>query len=219
MPTTWVMPEVFLRHKGVTIWHIYKNNHADQGKRDYLFGWDDCCSDEADCFDVRDLPNPKKLDLSKDKNRRTVIKAAIEAGIVTDHGVFLPEEIQDPAELLRELVGWEATMGGWQAPCWERAKAYLRQNQAGNVAIKKARGNWPQIREDIYDALDKIRFHPVIAEYLNKRDDSVKWYKDSGRILERLVVRLITSRKARSASGRKKHTQRQTKLKRRRNEE
>lgn len=58
-------------------------------------------------------------------------------------------------------------------------------------ARKQPRRNWEADRERIYDALDKIRFHPVVADYLSSDGvDSVKWYKDAGRILEWLVKRL-----------------------------
>ena len=67
----------------------------------------------------------------------------------------------------------------------------------GSRGRKRARKLTRACQEVIYDALDKIRFHPVIAEHLNKRDDSVKWYKDSGRVLERLVSRLLARRERR----------------------
>jgi len=64
----------------------------------------------------------------------------------------------------------------------------------GGKGRKKARKLARACQEAIYDALDKIRFHPVIADHLNKSDDSVKWYKASGRVLERLVSRLLARR-------------------------
>ncbi len=60
-----------------------------------------------------------------------------------------------------------------------------------HTGCRKAK-DWSKIEEAIYDALDEIRFHPVIADHLNRDGvDSVRWYKDSGRILEQLVIRLI----------------------------
>ena len=31
-------------------------------------------------------------------------------------------------EALRDLLGWEAEQGNWEAPCWDRARAALGQN-------------------------------------------------------------------------------------------
>ena len=60
-----------------------------------------------------------------------------------------------------------------------------------HTGCRKAK-DWNKIEEAIYDALDEIRFHPAIAEHLNREGvDSVRWYRDAGRILEQLVIRLI----------------------------
>ena len=47
-------------------------------------------------------------------------------------------------------------------------------------------------QEQIYDALDRIRSHPVINDFLYQNGvDSERWYQDSGRILENLAACLI----------------------------
>ena len=84
----------------------------------------------------------------------------------------------------------------------------VRQGHGGSPS-KGAMKSWRQIHEDIYDALDLIRFHPMIADYLNMRDDSVKWYKYSGRILERLVRKLLSATNPGTVS--RKHRWRQAK--------
>ena len=125
MPTTWVEPKVFLRHKDVTIYRIYRHDDADEGLHLYLFGWDELCSEAGERFDVRQLPNPRRLDLTSSRNRRRVIKGAIDAGLVTADGLNLPGEALNADDLLRELVDWDSVMGGWDAPCWRRVRRYL----------------------------------------------------------------------------------------------
>lgn len=51
----WLPPEVFLEHKGVKVYHVYKNNDADQGIRHFWYGLSPQCSDEGNSFDVRDV--------------------------------------------------------------------------------------------------------------------------------------------------------------------
>ena len=61
-----------------------------------------------------------------------------------------------------------------------------------DAARKEAKRDRRRIQKTIYDALDNIRFHPVVADYLGRDEvDSERWYKDSWRILEGLVARLL----------------------------
>ena len=62
--TTWVEPERFLEHRGVVVFHTYKNDDLDEGTRRFEFTVNTECSgcdarcDEAQCrhvFDVQDL--------------------------------------------------------------------------------------------------------------------------------------------------------------------
>src|SRR5687767_11600243 len=66
--SSFVDPELFLEHKGVEVYHIYKNDDVAQGRREFWYTLsplcgEDNCSDERcgdTCvmqFDVRDLPN------------------------------------------------------------------------------------------------------------------------------------------------------------------
>jgi len=88
VPIDWVPPEVFLEHKGVTIYRIYKRDDFNQCPREYWFGWDERCSDSGDyAFDVRDLPNPNERGDDAD-----VIRDAIDTGIITSKGINLPEK-------------------------------------------------------------------------------------------------------------------------------
>lgn len=58
--TEWVDPEVFLEHNGVTIYHVYKGDDVECGRRFYWFGTtihaSDDDDDDGESFDVRDLP-------------------------------------------------------------------------------------------------------------------------------------------------------------------
>ena len=52
------------------------------------------------------------------------------------------------------------------------------------------------VHEKIYDALDLIRYHPVINDYLYQDGvDSERWYRDSEEVLENLAARLIQHRR------------------------
>lgn len=53
----WVKPEILLRHKGVTVYHVYKDDEIQSGVRffHYTTNLDGSESDET-TFDVRDIP-------------------------------------------------------------------------------------------------------------------------------------------------------------------
>lgn len=89
MPYAWVKPEVALEHKGVKIYHVYKNDDYDSGPRTFWFGYSIFCDDEGiDSFDVRDLakmigmPCPESWEEIK-----AVLIAAIDRGILTQEGL------------------------------------------------------------------------------------------------------------------------------------
>ena len=51
---------------------------------------------------------------------------------------------------------------------------------------------WEHIQTAIYEALDQIRCHPVINDFLYQDGvDSEVWYRDAGEVLERLVPQLV----------------------------
>jgi len=77
MPMMWVDAYEFLTHKGVTIYHSYKNDDVDQGPREFwycLLPW----HGEDEAFDVRDLStwynDPEGTDIKK------VLRDAINKG-------------------------------------------------------------------------------------------------------------------------------------------
>lgn len=82
MPYMWVPPEVFLEHKGVVIYHVYRDDNIDD-PREYWYGYSETCSDEGDdVFDVRTLPNPDGL-----TDHADIIRRAIDMGILTQEGI------------------------------------------------------------------------------------------------------------------------------------
>jgi len=97
MPYRWVPASVFLEHRGVTVYHVYKDDDVEQGARQYWFGVREDCSDSDDAFDVRSLPNPSGHDLCTDAGRGATIREAIDAGIMTQEGLVLrgQEQAQD----------------------------------------------------------------------------------------------------------------------------
>jgi hypothetical protein len=54
----WVAPDRFLTHKGVKIYHIYKDDDVNNGTRSEWYTWDPAegSDDGTYSFDVRDLP-------------------------------------------------------------------------------------------------------------------------------------------------------------------
>lgn len=81
MPYGWMDPEVFMEHDGVPVYHTYKNDDI-ENQREYWFTLD--CSYSEGCgqdFDVRDLPNPRRVPLDE-AGKQTVIANALDQGIL-----------------------------------------------------------------------------------------------------------------------------------------
>ena len=98
--TEWSVPEVFLKHNGVTVYHTYKNGDMNQVSRDHWFTLNEFCGEcECQCgedgdereegclmvFDVGDLPWGDLND------KAAVIRAAIDANRLTVDGVKIVE--------------------------------------------------------------------------------------------------------------------------------
>lgn len=56
--TVWVAPEEFLTHKGVTVYHTYKENDIDDCRHPYCFTT--CGTSDDEFFDVWKLDVPSK---------------------------------------------------------------------------------------------------------------------------------------------------------------
>ncbi len=89
--TKWEAPEVFLTHKGVTVWHVYRNNDMGDGART---PWFSLAEEEGDGdgppfeFDEREVHLPEDWDDTGVITIEDGIKAAIEAGILTNEEGF-----------------------------------------------------------------------------------------------------------------------------------
>ena len=87
MPWQWVEPEFFLSHRGVKIYHAYKDEYSDIS----LEFWYSTSSSAGYSyeFDVRDLPGYRSpIEADKMLSHRIVIEAAIDAGILQSEKPF-----------------------------------------------------------------------------------------------------------------------------------
>lgn len=99
--TDYVDPDVFLTHKGVTVFHVYKDDDYDNGAREYWFSTSPRAEEgQPGEFDVRELstavpdpPYPKGVDYDpkpgspwekfyreRKQRQREAIRAAIDTG-------------------------------------------------------------------------------------------------------------------------------------------
>jgi len=79
-----VDPEIFMKYKGVAVYHCYKNDCMDSGPRFFIYTVDK--EDGGDChnyFDVRQLPFLKhvKIPLIDIATIRAAIRDAIDQGL------------------------------------------------------------------------------------------------------------------------------------------
>lgn len=91
----WTSNEVAFNINGTNIYHVYKNDDADEGPRVWHFALsDDALEDEA--FDVRDLPSSKRI--KRAVGQQEWIVAVLTAAIANKEGPFanLPEPAQKP---------------------------------------------------------------------------------------------------------------------------
>lgn len=87
MPYTqeWVAPEVFMQHKGVTIYHTYDDGDFNNGPMKF---WYTTCENDTEVkfhFDVRDLPTdiPRPvLNKSQECECKRIISDAINSGLI-----------------------------------------------------------------------------------------------------------------------------------------
>ncbi len=95
MPMQWVPPEVALEYKGVTIYHVYKNDDMEQGARTFWFGTSPDCSDENEkSFDIRALStwvaackagSEKWMSMSDEERVMVTLKAAIDQKLLKNN--------------------------------------------------------------------------------------------------------------------------------------
>ncbi len=77
MPIGWIQPDLFLRHQGVAVYHVYRHDEYEQGPREYWFTTDKHGGDYNDpcSFDVRELSS-----YAREKTHEQIIREAIDAG-------------------------------------------------------------------------------------------------------------------------------------------
>ena len=80
--TEWQEPEIYLQHKGVTVYRTYVDNELEQGCRTYWFTLNAEDFEQEDEFDVRDLqPTWRKLgSLETDARIKETLRVSIERG-------------------------------------------------------------------------------------------------------------------------------------------
>lgn len=85
-----VKAELALTHKGVDIYHIYKDDDVSLWKKIYHFGYDKA-STERYSFDVRDLSvwTEPAEEAVEDVHIKNVLKAAIETGELQPYLAYL----------------------------------------------------------------------------------------------------------------------------------
>ncbi len=72
MPLAYVEPEVIVEHKGVSVYHTYKNGYMD-ARMTFWYKLD--IEENGEQFDIRELPN-----YSSGLTHNAIIKQAIEVG-------------------------------------------------------------------------------------------------------------------------------------------
>lgn len=73
---TYVPREIVLVHKGIAVYHCYKDNNFNH-RLDYYFTFS--LDDDAEEFDVRELPNPKGLRWDRDELIQDEIERRLKA--------------------------------------------------------------------------------------------------------------------------------------------
>lgn len=80
----WVPADMFLKYKGIAVYHVYKHNEVDQPVREYHFSLSDDSDDDDDKhgFDVRELSTWTKChpEMRMENHIKLVICQAIDKG-------------------------------------------------------------------------------------------------------------------------------------------
>lgn len=100
MPIGWIQPDLFLRHQGVAVYHVYRNDEYEQGPREYWFTTDKYGGDYNDpcSFDVRELST-----FAADKPHDKIIREAIEAGVLPLEESDCEDGCEDPPVDVRNI--------------------------------------------------------------------------------------------------------------------
>jgi len=111
MPMKWVPPEAYLMHRGITIYHTYKEGSFEQ-RWEYWYTTSETESDDYE-FDARDLPGEGSSD--------TKIRNAIDKKLLK-----LPKEVRRSVECHFEVNGltvlFEATEANMNGTSYVRVE-------------------------------------------------------------------------------------------------
>lgn len=81
MPYDWVNNEMFMEYRGVTVYHLYKDDFMYNGPYEFHYTTEeDGDGSVAAAFDVRELPEAKDVDKAEANWIRGVIRRAIDNG-------------------------------------------------------------------------------------------------------------------------------------------
>ncbi len=128
MPMSWIEPETLTTHRGVAIYHTYKNDSAD----DRMTYWytTDIIDGEDFTFDVRELPVPEGVE---PENHALVIANAIDKGLID---LADDVEIEDPLMQVRADIRSESHHGEVEFD----ASAWMDQASSETIAALQATG-------------------------------------------------------------------------------
>lgn len=87
MPQDWVAPEVFMKHNGHRVFHTYRNDVFQDGRRDFIFSLLEGCNEIEErrgAFDVRELPNNAAHNVQSEDGQKAVIRDAFDSGFFDD---------------------------------------------------------------------------------------------------------------------------------------
>ena len=76
MPYIWTEPELVLKHRGVSVYHVYKDGWWDCGRREFLYTTD--ITEQSRHFDIRDL-----VSFQDSEEHIAIMKRAIDTGELT----------------------------------------------------------------------------------------------------------------------------------------
>jgi hypothetical protein len=151
MPMAWIEPEVFFAYKGVTVYHVYKDDHLESGTREYWFTLDITLGEGTSAeFDVRGLAtwdagydrrNPR-LDLAA----RMAIRAAIDQDLLE-----LPWDVQKSVECKVDVNGLQLFFEA--ADNNPYGTGYVRVENAGKEVAYWDSAEWAASPQEVMGAL------------------------------------------------------------------
>lgn len=92
MPYEFIANAAMVSHRGITIYHVYRNNFNDGGWRDYWFSTNEYgCEDDDDAFDIRDKAGYNS-ELSPAANLVNMIENSVFGPVPEDYDHYINED-------------------------------------------------------------------------------------------------------------------------------